>query len=153
MPSDVTADRRCRPEDRIMQGVIPYLAPRRTAGEAADFYMRAFGAQEIGGMPFEGRPDQFIHVQLEINGGARMLTDNDIMSGAQGGTDPIPRGHLQLVVQDGQAGWDRAVGAGCMRLTLFEHQFRGDTWGLLSDRFGLKWAVLTPDPTLWDKRA
>lgn len=58
MPSDVTADRRCRPEDRIMQGVIPYLAPRRTAGEAADFYMRAFGAQDIGRMPFEGRPDQ-----------------------------------------------------------------------------------------------
>jgi len=153
MPSDVTADRRCRPEDRIMQGVIPYLAPRGKAGEAADFYMRAFGAQDIGRMPFEGRPDQFIHVQLEINGGARMLTENDMMSGAQGGTDPIPRGHLQLVVQDGQAWWDRAVGAGCMRLTLFEHQFRGDTWGLLSDRFGLKWAVLTPDPTLWDKRA
>lgn len=151
--NDIPADQRYRPEDRIMQGVIPYLALPGQAGAAADFYMKAFGAKDIGRMPFEGRPGQFMHVQVEINGGALMLTDNDMMSSAVGGTDPIPRGHLQLVVPDGQVWWDRAVAAGCTVVAPFEKQFWGDTWGLLSDPFGLKWAVLTPDPALWDNRA
>jgi PhnB protein len=149
--NDIPADQRYRPEDRIMQGVIPYLALPGQAGAAADFYIRAFGAKDIGRMPFEGRPGQFMHVQVEINGGALMLTDNDMMSSAEGGTDPIPRGHLQLVVTDGQTWWDRAVAAGCTVVAPFERQFWGDTWGLLADPFGLKWAVLTPDPALWDK--
>ncbi|MFN4192314.1 MAG: VOC family protein [Tabrizicola sp.] len=153
MPNDTSDDQRYRPEDRVMQGVIPYLALPGQAGAAADFYVKAFAARDIGRMPFEGRPGQFMHVQLEINGGALMLTDNDMMSSAVGGTDPIPRGHLQLVVPDGQAWWDRAVAAGCTVLAPFEPQFWGDTWGLLADPFGLKWAVLTPDPALWEKEA
>ncbi|WP_149588854.1 VOC family protein [Tabrizicola flagellatus] len=151
--NDSPADQRYRPEDRVMQGVIPYLALPGQAGAAADFYMKAFGAKDIGRMPFEGRPGQFMHIQVEINGGALMLTDNDMMSGAIGGADPIPRGHLQLVVPDGQAWWDRAIAAGCAVLAPFEPQFWGDRWGLLADPFGLKWAVLTPDPALWDKEA
>jgi PhnB protein len=151
MPDDIPVDQRYRPDDRIMQGVIPYLALPGQAGAAADFYIKAFGAKDIGRMPFEGQPGQFMHVQVEINGGALMLTDNDMMSSAVGGTDPIPRGHLQLVVPDGQAWWDRAVAAGCTVAAPYERQFWGDTWGLLVDPFGLKWAVLTPDPALWDK--
>ncbi len=151
--TDTSADNRYRPEDRVMQGVIPYLALPGQAGQAADFYIRAFGATDIGRMPFDDRPSQFMHIQLQINGGALMLTDNDMMSSAQGGTDPIPRGHLQLVVPDGQVWWGRAVAAGCTVLAPFEHQFWGDTWGLLADPFGLKWAILTPDPALWDKDA
>jgi PhnB protein len=151
MADGIPKDQRYRPEDRVMQGVIPYLALPGQAGAAADFYMRAFGAKDIGRMPFEDRPGQFMHVQVEINGGALMLTDHEMMSSAVGGTDPIPRGHLQLVVPDGQAWWDRAVAAGCTVVAPFERQFWGDTWGLLSDPFGLKWAVLTPDPALWDK--
>ncbi len=149
--NDQLEEPRYRPEDRVMQGVIPYLALPGQAGAAADFYIRAFGARDIGRMPFEGRPGEFMHVQVEINGGALMLTDNDMMSSAVGGTEPIPRGHLQLVVPDGQVWWDRAVAAGCTVLAPFERQFWGDTWGLLSDPFGLKWAVLTPDPALWEK--
>lgn len=149
--TDSPADQRYRPEDRIMQGVIPYLALPGQAGAAADFYIRAFAARDIGRMPFDGRPGQFMHVQVEINGGALMLTDNDMMSSAEGGTDPIPRGHLQLVVPDGRVWWDRAVAAGCQVLAPFERQFWGDSWGLLADPFGLKWAILTPDPALWDK--
>jgi PhnB protein len=151
MADDIPKDQRYRPEDRVMQGVIPYLALPGQAGAAADFYMRAFGAKDIGRMPMEDAPGRFMHVQVEINGGALMLTDNEMMSSAVGGTDPIPRGHLQLVVPDGQAWWDRAVAAGCTVVAPFERQFWGDTWGLLSDPFGLKWAVLTPDPALWDK--
>ncbi|MBN8632404.1 MAG: glyoxalase/bleomycin resistance/extradiol dioxygenase family protein [Rhodobacterales bacterium] len=148
-----TYDHTYRPSDRIMQGVIPYLCLPGQCGAAADFYGKAFAAKDIGRMPMEDKPDQYMHLQLEINGGALMLTDYAEMSSAQGGTDPIPRGHLQLVVPDGQVWWDRAVAAGCTVVAPYERQFWGDTWGLLSDPFGLKWAVLTPDPALWDKGA
>lgn len=152
MPDDVPAEQRYRPDDRVMQGVIPYLCLAGKSGAAADFYLRAFGAKDLGRMPFEGRPGQFMHVQVEINGGALMLTDETMMASVTG-EGPIPAGHLQLVVPDGQVWWDRAIAAGCTVLAPFERQFWGDTWGLLADPFGLKWAVLTPDPKLWDKEA
>lgn len=150
---DIPQDQRYRPEDRVMQGVIPYFALPGKAGAAADFYIKAFGAKDIGRMPFDGRPGHFMHVQVEINGGALMLTDEGGMSSVDGTGNPMPQGHLQLVVPDGQAWWDRALAAGCTVVAPFERQFWGDTWGLLVDPFGMKWAVLTPDPALWDKGA
>lgn len=149
--NDIPADQLYRPEDRVMQGVIPYLCLAGQSGAAADFYIAAFAARDIGRMPMEGQAGQYMHLQLEINGGALMLTDYTEMSSVMGGESPIPRGHLQLVVPDGQAWWDRAVKAGCKVVAPYERQFWGDTWGLLTDPFGLKWAVLTPDPALWDK--
>lgn len=106
-----TPDQRYRPDDRIMQGVIPYLCLPGQCGAAADFYIRAFAARDIGRMEMEGQPGQFMHLQLGMNGGALMLTDYSDMSSAQGSDSAIPRGHLQLVVPDGQAWWDRAVAA------------------------------------------
>ena len=153
MPDDIPADQIYRPEDRIMQGVIPYICLAGQTGAAMDFYSKAFGAKDIGRMPMEDKPGQYMHAQLKINGGALMLTDHTTMSGVVAEEDPMPRGHLQLVVPDGQAWWDRALAAGCTVVAPYEKQFWGDTWGLLADPFGLKWAVLTPDPALWDKGA
>jgi PhnB protein len=151
LPDDIPADQLYRSSDRIMQGVIPYLCLPGQCGAAAEFYIKAFGAKDIGRMPMEDKPGQYMHLQLEINKGALMLTDYSEMSSAEGGDNPIPRGHLQLVVPDAQVWWDRAVAAGCTVIAPLERQFWGDTWGLLADPFGLKWAVLTPDPKLWDK--
>lgn len=134
-----------------MQGVIPYLCLAGRTGEAAEFYIRAFGATDIGRMPMPDRDGEYMHLQLAINGGALMLTDHVDMSSAAGVEVPLTRGHLQLVVPDGKVWWDRAVATGCTVLAPFERQFWGDEWGLLADPFGLKWAVLTPDPALWDK--
>jgi PhnB protein len=151
MSNDTEIDQTYRPEDRIMKGVIPYICLAGQTGAAVDFYVKAFGAKDIGRMPMDGKPGQFMHAQVEINGGALMLTDHTEMSGVTGAEGPMPRGHLQLVVPDGQVWWDRAVAVGCKVVAPYERQFWGDTWGLLSDPFGLKWAVLTPDPALWDK--
>ncbi len=153
MIDEVPVDQRYRPEDRIMQGVIPYLCLSGKSGAAADFYVMAFAAKDIGRMPFPDRPGQFMHVQVDINGGALMLTDEVGMSSVDPSDNPMPQGHLQLIVPDGQLWWDRAVAAGCAVIAPYEKQFWGDTWGLLRDPFGLKWAILTPDPALWDKSA
>lgn len=121
-----------------MKGVIPYLAMNDRAGEACDFYAAAFGAEDKGRMP---RPDGqagFLHVQVLINGGMLMLTDH--------WTEKTPPstgfGHLQLVVEDGSAWWERAIAAGCTAIAPYERQFWGDDWGLLEDPFGIKWAIL-----------
>lgn len=150
MPDDASpASPPYRPDDRVMQGVIPYLAMAGQSGAAADFYARAFAATDIGRMPMDGAPGQFMHVQLEINGGALMMTDHGMSSATA--APPLPSGHLQLVVPDGQHWWDRAVAAGCTVAAPFERQFWGDDWGLLRDPFGIHWAVLTPGPQYWEQ--
>ncbi len=126
-----------QPDPSVMNGVIPYIDMRGQAGAAADFYIGAFGAIDIGRMPGQ-TPGRLMHCQVEINGGALMMTDHG--EGApQGGF-----GHLQLVVADGRAWWDRAIAAGCTEVMPFERQFWGDDWGLLRDPFGIQWAILQP---------
>lgn len=136
-----------RPSDpTVMNGVIPYLAMAGRTAEACDFYARAFGATELGRMPFpDGKPG-LIHAQIEINGGALMMTDCGAMNadGSEKSAIETGFGHLQLVVADGRAWWERAVAAGCKVLAPYERQFWGDDWGLLEDPFGIKWAVLQP---------
>jgi PhnB protein len=128
-----------RPEAAVMAGPIPYIDMRGRAGEAADFYARAFGARDLGRMPGH-EPGRLMHCQVEINGGALMMTDH------REGEIEAGFGHLQLVVADGRAWWDRAIGAGCTEVMPYERQFWGDDWGLLRDPFGISWAVLQPGP-------
>jgi PhnB protein len=107
------------------------------AAEACDFYVRAFAAADIGRMPMTDGAPGLMHAQVAINGGALMMTDHG------GGASPsYGFGHLQLVVVDGHAWWDRAVAAGCTVLAPYERQFWGEDWGLLEDPFGIKWGVL-----------
>jgi PhnB protein len=64
---------------------------------------------------------------------------------APGEAEVKPQGfHLQLVVDDGGAWWNRAVGAGCKVTMPFEEMFWGDRWGLLEDPFGITWGIDEP---------
>jgi PhnB protein len=138
------AETETRPSPDAMRGVIPYVSLGGRAGEAADFYARAFGARDLGRMPMEDRPGAYMHIQVEVNGGALMMTD---MHDPAQAAPVTPQGfHLQLIVGDGQAWWRRAVEAGCTVRAPYERQFWGDEWGLLEDPFGLLWAVLEPAP-------
>ncbi|SFG45255.1 PhnB protein [Palleronia marisminoris] len=129
-------------ESNEMQGVIPYLAMNGRAGDACDFYARAFGAEDKGRMPMPEGQVGLMHAQVLINGGMLMLTDH-----TGDGTPPAANfGHLQLVVAEGRTWWDRAVAAGCSELVPYERQPWGDDWGLLEDPFGIKWAVLETGP-------
>lgn len=130
-----------RPDPAIMRGVIPYINLDGRASEAADFYTRAFGARDLGRMPDNDNPGRLMHAQLEINGGALMMTD----CRAPGEAPAQPQGFtLTLVVDDGDAWWSRALAAGCTVVMPFERQFWGDRWGMLRDPFGLNWAVDEP---------
>jgi uncharacterized glyoxalase superfamily protein PhnB len=124
-----------------MQGVIPYLSVDN-ADKVIAFYEKAFGAKDLGTMRTEDGK-HVMHSQLEINGGAIMLSEASIMEGKQVVSGSYT---MQLVTREGDRWWKRAVDAGCTVDVPFAMQFWGDRWGKLRDPFGISWALLEPGP-------
>jgi uncharacterized glyoxalase superfamily protein PhnB len=128
--------------ERFMQGVIPYLAIDG-AQDAIAFYRRAFGALMHGDAALMPGTNKVANASLVINGGVMMLSDTfpemsqPAAKGGHGFT-------MQLVVDDGELWWNRAVEAGCEVVTPFARQFWGDRYGQLRDRFGIDWAINEP---------
>ncbi|SFJ19452.1 VOC family protein [Albimonas pacifica] len=123
-----------------LSGVIPYIGLNGRAAEASAFWTRAFGATEVARMPSED-PDRLIHLQMEINGGGLMASD---MSDPASPYVPPQGFHLQIVVDDADAWWARALEAGCEVSVPLQTMFWGDRWGMVVDPFGLLWAVDEP---------
>jgi len=124
-----------------LPGVIPYLTVDG-ANEVSAFYQKAFGAKEIARMPAQDGK-RLMHCQLEIHGGALMLSDNF----PEMGLPPVQRSGsytLQLVVEDGDAWWQRAIEAGCTEKLPFAVAPWGDKYGQLTDPFGVTWAINSP---------
>lgn len=140
MPDKAATNQTERPEPAVMRGVIPYIGMRGKSAEAAAFYARAFGAIELGNFPDPEKPGQFMHIQVEINGGAFMMTDHHADGDAP--FNGLAGAHLQLVVADGKSWWSRAIAAGCREVMPYERQFWGDDWGMVEDPFGIRWAIL-----------
>jgi PhnB protein len=141
MSTNTATTAETRPQPATMRGPIAHLNLDGRADAAAKFYAQAFGARDMGRFPDEANPGQFMHVQLEINGGALMMTD------CRGPGEPVsePQGFtLTLVVDDGDAWWSRALTAGCTVVMPFERMFWGDRWGLLRDPFGITWGIDEP---------
>ncbi len=122
-----------------MGGVIPYLTVKGGA-KAADFYQKAFGAKEVQRIPM---PDgRLMHCHLEINGGSLMLCDEF----PEHGYAHTPSGSytMQLVLDDADPWWKRAVDAGCEVVLPLDRAPWGDRYGKLKDPFGVSWAVNEP---------
>ncbi len=127
---------------RLMQGVIPYLAIDG-ASDAIAFYRRAFSALMHGDVALMPGTSRVANASLVINGGVLMLSD----AFPEMGQPAAKGGHgftMQLVVDDGDLWWNRAVEAGCEIVTPFARQFWGDRYGQLRDPFGVDWAINEP---------
>ncbi|PWK72591.1 glyoxalase/bleomycin resistance/extradiol dioxygenase family protein [Aminobacter sp. AP02] len=129
------------PAAKVLGGLIAYLQVDG-AFKAAEFYKRAFGAEQVFAYP----PDEqgrTMHVHLYINGSSLMLSDAYPDHGhphekAQGYT-------MQLILGDDiDAWWKRAVDAGCEVVAPLDVMFWGDRWGQLRDPFGISWAMNSP---------
>lgn len=123
--------------DRIMQGVIPYIG-LDGAGAAADFYAKAFGATEARERVLADDGKRYMHIQLVINGGSLMLSDAFPEWGRP--WQPSSSYTMQLLVEDIDAWFDRAVAAGCTVTQPVELMFWGDRFGAVKDPFGVEWA-------------
>lgn len=129
--------------DRLMQGVIPYLAVDG-AEQAVAFYQKAFGAIQHGDAVKDER-GRVMNAVIEINGGAMMLMDLMPEIGTPEGLAATSQGAtMQLVTRDGDFWWNRAVAAGCAVTQPFKLEFWGDRYGRLRDPFGLAWAINEP---------
>ncbi|HEX5143099.1 MAG TPA: VOC family protein [Mycobacterium sp.] len=126
----------------VQPAVIPHLIVEDSAA-AIDFYVKAFGAVEIGRA---ARPDgKIVHAALQINGSSVYLNDDfpEVCGGrsmtptALGGT-PVT---IHLEVTDVDSWFKRAVDAGATIAMPLEDQFWGARYGSVRDPFGHQWSL------------
>jgi PhnB protein len=121
----------------------PYLVVSNGAA-AIDFYKRAFGAVELVRHPAPGT-DKLMHAHLSIHGGDLFLCDDFAAQAGRKSETPDALGgspvtfHLQ--VDDADAAWEQALGAGAEVTMPLADQFWGDRYGQLRDPFGHKWSI------------
>ncbi|MDV3129798.1 VOC family protein [Mycobacterium sp. 21AC1] len=130
--------------------VTPAVSPMLVVDDAAaaiDFYVKAFGATELGRVP---APDgkRLFHAALRINGALVMLND-DFPEHADGksstpkslGGTPVT---IHLTVTDVDAKFQQAVDAGATVVMPLEDMFWGDRYGEVQDPFGHRWSLGQP---------
>lgn len=117
-------------------GVVAYLSVDG-ATKAAAFYEKAFGAAIATQHPVDEQ-GRTMHIHLYVNGSSMMLGD---FYPEHGHAVEKPAGFtIQLIVDDAQAWFDRAVAAGCEGTVPVQKMFWGDIWGQVRDPFGFIWA-------------
>ncbi|MDK4740019.1 VOC family protein [Rhizobium sp. LEGMi198b] len=129
-----------QPKVPVLGGLVAYLTVDG-AVKAAEFYKRAFGAEQVFMYPADEQ-GRTMHIHLYINGSSLMLCD---AYPEHGHALQKPQAFtLQLLVDDIDAWWKRAVDAGAEVLMPIEVMFWGDRWGQLRDPFGIVWAMNAP---------
>lgn len=113
------------------------------AAEAIDFYIEAFGAEEIMRTP--GPDGKLMHAAVSINGSSVMLVDENLEFGmfSPKALDGSPV-TIHLIVDDADAWMERAVAAGGVEAMAVQEVFWGDRYGVVVDPFGHSWALATP---------
>jgi PhnB protein len=121
--------------------VTPYLVMQR-AGEAIEFYKKAFGATELFRMDAGG--GKIGHAEIKIGDSPIMLADEHPEEGYVGpetlGGSPIS---VMLYVDDVDGAFARSIEAGATELKPVMDQFYGDRSGTLRDPFGHVWTIAT----------
>lgn len=120
----------------------PYLIIRN-ASVAIDFYKRAFGAVEL---TRHADPNGKIrHAEIRVGDSPIMLTDEwsefpEWQSPQSRGGSPV---HIYLYVEDADALFAQAIGAGAKQLLPMQDQSYGDRSGGITDPFGHVWYIAT----------
>ena len=129
----------------VQPAVLPHLIVDDAAA-AIDFYVKAFGAVEVGRVP--GPDGKLVHAALAINGSTVMLNDDfPEMSGGKSMTPKALGGSpvtIHLVVTDVDAKFQQAIDAGASVVMPVDDQFWGDRYGVLRDPFGHQWSMGQP---------
>jgi uncharacterized glyoxalase superfamily protein PhnB len=113
------------------------------ASDAIDFYVRAFGAVELGRSTGPNGA-KIMHAAIRIGNANIMLSDEFPEWGVFGpGKFGGSAVSLHLYVADADATFDQAVAAGATPTMPMSDAFWGDRYGQLKDPFGHVWSVAT----------
>ena len=112
------------------------------AGDAIEFYKKAFGAQELFRFP---TPDGKIgHAEIKIGDSPIMLADEYPAMGYKGpqtlGGSPVS---IMIYVEDVDTIFNQAVAAGATVKEAVSDKFYGDRLGTVTDPFGHVWHIST----------
>ena len=122
-----------------IQTITPHIVIRE-AGKAAEWYQRAFGAEERGRIPVPG--GKFMQIELWFGDSAVMIADEfpeaGVLSPQTIGGNPVV---LHVSTQDVESLWKRAIEAGAEILQPLQEQFWGDRYGQIRDPFGYRWGL------------
>jgi PhnB protein len=120
----------------------PYLTIQN-AGDAIDFYKRAFGAEEVVRM---SAPDgkSVMHAEIRIGNSMLMIADEFPQGDTRspktlGGTSV----NIFLYVHDVDSTFQKAVAAGAKATMPPTDMFWGDRYGKVVDPYGHSWGIAT----------
>jgi uncharacterized glyoxalase superfamily protein PhnB len=123
--------------------LIPHLVIKG-ASQAIEFYKRAFGATELGRMPFPDKDGstKIGHAELQIGDSKLFLADEFPEHGSTGpnGSSPVT---IHLYVDDTDATFNTAVEAGAKAAMPPADRFWGDRYAKVVDPFGHHWSIAT----------
>jgi len=135
MPTPVKAVPDC------LHTLTPHLV-LKDAARMIEFYVRAFGATERGRMTGPG--GGIAHAELMIGDSVLFLADEFPGAAAQApATAGGPSVVLHLYVEDADAAFARAVGAGATVTIPLMDAFWGDRFGQVRDPAGHVWSIAT----------
>lgn len=121
--------------------ITPYLIVKNGAA-AIDFYQKAFGAVEL--MRLTGPNGGIMHAEIKIGDSPIMIGEACPAWGAKSpselGGSPVG---LCLYVEDVDARFKQAVGAGAKAVRPVMDQFYGDRSGTVTDPDGHQWTIGT----------
>jgi PhnB protein len=107
----------------------------RGAADAADWYSRAFGFEEVSRLPV---PDgRLMSLVMRYGDSVIHLCDEFPEMGVVAGSSDVH----QLSTPDADALWSRAIGAGATVVRDLADAFWGERHGQLSDPHGRRWNV------------
>jgi uncharacterized glyoxalase superfamily protein PhnB len=121
-------------------GVICYLN-LDGAAKAAEFYVKAFGAERAFMQPVDDK-GRTMHAHLYLNGTSLMISD---FYPEHGHPVVSPQGfNLLIPSKNIDADYKRAIDAGCTPTQPPQDMFWGDRYAQLKDPFGVAWSMNQP---------
>lgn len=120
--------------------ITPYLTVSN-AGEAIEFYKKAFGATETIRMEDGGK---IMHAEMRIGNSTFMMADEFPAMGNKSpktlGSSPVG---LMMYVEDCDQMYTKAITAGAKEFRPLKNQFYGDRSGTVIDPYGYCWTLAT----------
>jgi uncharacterized glyoxalase superfamily protein PhnB len=121
----------------VKGGVVAYLGIDGAA-RAAEFYVKAFGAEIAMIQPPDDK-GRTMHAHIYLNGSSIMMSD---FYPEHGHPVVAPAAfNLMILTRNIDADYQRAVDAGCTPTQPPQDMFWGDRYGQLKDPFGVSWAM------------